>query len=764
MPVVNSKKAYAAPIRGPQPTPSSSISCRFIQIDSVDLTQERQVRYTENTVQFYWVPAFLAGVLDLLLCLLVLRQAPQRRLNRAFALFSLCLVSWNLDIAALYFFTDYDSALYWSAFFRYGMLFIPPTLYHMVLEITGRWSTFNRLLLAIGYWTSFVLCLANGRGVLVDRLEPFVWGYYPVGTSLYKFHMLSDLLYFAATVYLLVRCQATSESVRQRQQLKIIFLGFIVLLSSGLTNLLPVYGIPFYPLGNLGNVFFAGTVTYAIVRHRFLDIELIITKTVASISALVLWLAPLWMLTAEVQYLIYGETDDRLLLFALVVFVLSGLIFPWLLRVSERVVRHLLWGQRYSAAQALRTFQETLVHVFDQKKILTDLREVLADALQTEFVAVHLLQPTMGTYVDAYGVSAPCAASDELPSLLMKRTSLAVREEVMLEEQDPDALRLAACLTARQIEVCAPLIAQERLIGFLSLGKKRNRDIFSTEDLQLLSTVATGVAVALENARLYEELRNSQIMLARTDRLAAVGTLAAGIAHEIRNPLVAVQTFVQLLPEQIDDPEFRTTFLELTNNELARVTTLINDLMTFARPSPAFLDEVDLNELAAQVVRLLAGQAKKREVALTARLSSEDLRCMVDQGQIKQVFMNLLMNALQATPAGGAVTIATSMLRETETEEYCMVEVRDTGSGIAPEQKEQIFDPFFTTKDSGVGLGLFITHQIIKEHGGSIDVESEVGQGTRFLIRLPLKRLFTQETLLPESAHQEGELTAAVAL
>ena len=253
-------------------------------------------------------------------------------------------------------------------------------------------------------------------------------------------------------------------------------------------------------------------------------------------------------------------------------------------------------------------------------------------------------------------------------------------------------------------------------------------------------------------------------MLARTDRLAAVGTLAAGIAHEIRNPLVAVQTFVQLLPEQIDDPEFRTTFLELTNSELARVSTLINDLMAFARPSPASLDEANINELAAQVVRLLAGQAKKRNVMLTARLSSEDLLCVVDQGQMKQVLMNLLMNALQATPAGGAVTIVTSMQGEAEGEGYCVIEVYDTGSGISPEQKEQIFDPFFTTKDSGVGLGLFITHQIIKEHGGSIDVESEVGQGTRFVIRLPIKRLFVEEAPLSQLGDPAEEAVTAVVL
>jgi signal transduction histidine kinase len=329
----------------------------------------------------------------------------------------------------------------------------------------------------------------------------------------------------------------------------------------------------------------------------------------------------------------------------------------------------------------------------------------------------------------------------------MKRQEPIVREEVMLEDDDAEASLLAAMMTDRKAEICVPLSAQERLIGFVLLGRKRNRDVFSAEDLQLLVTLGAEVAVALENARLYKELRNSQVMLARTDRLAAVGTLAAGIAHEIRNPLVAVQTFIQLLPEQIDDPEFRTTFLDLANSELARVSTLITDLMTFARPSPATLDEAQVNDLVEQIVRLLTGQAKKQDVTLIAQLAPEMPPLVVDQGQIKQVFMNLVMNAIQATPAGGVVTISTSLARETDGQTWCVIEVHDTGSGISPEQKEQIFDPFFTTKETGIGLGLVITHQIIEEHGGSIQVESEVGKGTQFLIRLPIKHLFAENEI-----------------
>lgn len=708
-------------------------------------------------MHFYWLPPLLAGILDLFLCLLVLRQAPHRPLSRSFALFTLSLISWNLDIAALYFFSDEDSAFVWSSVFRYGMLFIPPTLYHMILELTGRWSIANRILLAVGYWTSFILCLGNGRGVLVDRLEKFVWGYYPVGTPLYKLHTLADLLYFAATVYQLVRCIQVSDSARQRQQLKIVLLGFLVLLSAGLTNLLPVYGVAIYPLGNLGNVFFVATLTYAIVRHRLLDVDLIITKTVASVLALILWLIPLWMLTAEVQRQIYGVADGRLLSFAFVVFILSALVFPWLLRVSEQVVRRLLWGQKFDSLQALNAFQRTMIQVLDQKKILTDLRNVLGDALQTEFVTVYLCQPAANLYVDPQGESPPLVFEESFSNALSKRQEPIVREEIMLEENNAEASLLTAMMAERKVEICVPLSAQERLIGFLVLGRKRNREMFSVEDLRVLTTLGAEAAVALENARLYEELKNSQVMLARTDRLAAVGTLAAGIAHEIRNPLVAVQTFVQLLPEQIDDPEFRTTFLDLTNSELSRVSTLINDLMTFARPSPATLDEAQVNEVAEQIVRLLTGQAKKRDVTLLTKLAPDIPPFVIDQGQIKQVFMNLVMNAMQATPAGGTVTITTSLIREADDQSWCLIEVQDTGSGISADQKEQIFDPFFTTKETGVGLGLFITHQIIEEHGGTIKVESEVGQGTQFLIRLPVKRLFSDTVIAANPVSVDAE-------
>jgi signal transduction histidine kinase len=295
-------------------------------------------------------------------------------------------------------------------------------------------------------------------------------------------------------------------------------------------------------------------------------------------------------------------------------------------------------------------------------------------------------------------------------------------------------------------EVCVPLKAAGRLIAFITVGNKYDKKAYTLEDFHFLSLLANEAAIALENTRLYEDLKQSQELLARSDRLAAVGTLAAGIAHEIRNPLVSIHTFTQLLPERLDDPEFRTTFLRIASDEVARASALIDDLLTFARPSPSATHQVDLNAILEQMVRLLDGQAKKKAIRLIFSPSASLLPVLADEGQLKQVFMNLLLNALQATPQGGEISLTTQTVRDQRGKECCRVVVQDTGEGILPEHKEQIFDPFFTTKSSGTGLGLFIAYQIVAEHGGYIDVESLRGEGTSFYVHLPYPQAQEVET------------------
>ncbi len=273
------------------------------------------------------------------------------------------------------------------------------------------------------------------------------------------------------------------------------------------------------------------------------------------------------------------------------------------------------------------------------------------------------------------------------------------------------------------------------------MGHKEGRGIYSNEDLELLSALTNQAAVAIENARLYENLKQSQNIIRRADRLSSLGLLTAGLAHEIRNPLVAIRTFTQLLPERYQDAEFRDSFQGLALKEVDRICGLINDLLSFARPSPPNVSEENVNEIVDAISRILGTEAKEKGVEIRRCFATDLPKILIDREQMKQVFMNVILNAIQSMEEGGLIEISTRLFAKNGTEkagQFVQVEIRDTGIGIPEENLEHIFDPFFTNKKEGSGLGLSISHQIIQEHGGYVDVESRVGEGTSFFINLPI--------------------------
>ena len=282
-----------------------------------------------------------------------------------------------------------------------------------------------------------------------------------------------------------------------------------------------------------------------------------------------------------------------------------------------------------------------------------------------------------------------------------------------------------------------PLRSGLRVAGMLLLAP-RGGVALPPADVDLAGRMAEAAALLLEHAQLAADLVRAHELLARADRLAALGTLAAGVAHEIRNPLVSVRTFIQLLPERLGDQEFRTTFRDLALGEVERICGLINDLLAFARPAPAQVEPTDLNELVAQIVRLLDAEARRRGVVVACMSDPALPLVTVDEAQVKQVLMNVILNAIEACTARGRVEI-TTRTDESPEESSCVVAVADSGRGIAPEHLEQIFDPFFTTKDAGSGLGLFVAHEIVTHHGGGITAAPRAEGGTVFTIQFAVR-------------------------
>lgn len=271
------------------------------------------------------------------------------------------------------------------------------------------------------------------------------------------------------------------------------------------------------------------------------------------------------------------------------------------------------------------------------------------------------------------------------------------------------------------------------------------------------------IQIAQENELLKQELEKSE-------RLKAVASLAAGMAHEIKNPLTALKTFAEYLPKKINEPEFAQKFSKIVGHEVGRIDNLVHQLLEFARPSPLKIEEVDIHKLLDDTLEFLSNDLLKHNIKVVKEFSTNfheskgtnyheslgtnqresDIRgnsskirghsCLIkgDSNKLRQAFLNLFMNAIEAMPSGGTLTVSTSIRENQRGGKSAEIRIQDTGIGIPEKDLAHIFEPFHSTKEKGTGLGLSITYGIIKEHGGKIFVGSKVNEGTKFIIELPI--------------------------
>jgi signal transduction histidine kinase len=287
-------------------------------------------------------------------------------------------------------------------------------------------------------------------------------------------------------------------------------------------------------------------------------------------------------------------------------------------------------------------------------------------------------------------------------------------------------------LAALGIEICFPLMSMNRLIGILLVGAKEDGAPFTRTDMTFISSLLPQAGIALENALLFKEQRERLRRMSRADRLATIGELAAGAAHEIRNPLTAIKSTLQYLRSKHEDETSRK-LLAAAIEETGRIDEIVSALLSFSRPTEIKRERHDLREVLEESLDLVAFQARKAKVAVRRRFPDAALLIQGDKSQLKQLFLNIFLNAIQAMPDGGELAVE-ARLRE---DQKAAVTVADTGEGIPEENMDRIFDPFFTTKKSGTGLGLSIGYNIVKSHRGDIEVKSRPGQGTSILITLP---------------------------
>lgn len=304
-----------------------------------------------------------------------------------------------------------------------------------------------------------------------------------------------------------------------------------------------------------------------------------------------------------------------------------------------------------------------------------------------------------------------------------------------------------------------PLITRSKVIGVIATDAIDGRGV-PEDTRETLELFAPQIAIAIENARLYSslqaslsDLKNSRALLSRAERFSFLGNLAARLAHEIKNPLTAIGTFIQLLPLKYEDPEFREDFHKIAMEETARVNNLITELLDLVRPRESNFGYGDIHALIEKMTLLVSPRSKAKQIAIIRNFDESIGEIWMDGEKIKQVILNLLSNAIDFCPQeGGRIEVSTkNHSGRGGRPRSIRIEVKDNGVGVPPALQEKIFEPYFTTKHkssmhSGTGLGLFIAHQNMQDHGGTIEVKSTPNLETTFILTLPAEPPSERET------------------
>jgi signal transduction histidine kinase len=695
------------------------------------------------------VPTLITAIISVALGLFILRRN-KSPLNWTFALCCFLTAYWQACWTLLFNVNDATVADYLARLGYSGISFIPVVFFHFIVEFTED-ARFRRTLRLFYAFAACFLILAWTGPLYVAGVYRYAWGFYPRGGSLHWVFvsLLAILLGLGSKALLDYRRRVSEHRLRVNQINYVIVSTIIYSVAS--IDFLANYGVGSYPLGMLFTNLHVAIIAYAIIQYRLLDINVALKRSLVSGVILAALLVPCFLIVIASQQFAFGAVSIAFSALTLALLGAVGFLFPRFRFLGEEALERALFKKNTDHREALLKSSREMVSVIDINELSERLVRATRRALDSDKAALYLYDAGKNRFnlASIAGIDHPrhfsdpvLGRSDPLVRGLSEVRECLVREELVMVPGG-DREQMAARMVHLGADVSVPIISKSKLTGILNLGRKQDGLIYSNEDLEFLSTLANQAAIAIDNARLYENLKQSQLTLRRADRLSSLGMLTAGLAHEIRNPLVAIRTFTQLLPERYDDPEFREIFQTLALKEVDRICGLINDLLSFARPSRPNIAEENLNDIVDGVARILESQAKDRDVTIARDFSPDLPRAWFDREQLKQVFMNLILNAIQAMRDGGSLVIATRVVSDgdgTASRPCVQVEVRDTGIGIPQENLEHIFDPFFTNKEGGSGLGLSISNQIIEEHGGRIFVKSKIKEGTSFFVNLPLDR------------------------
>jgi two-component system sensor histidine kinase HydH len=591
----------------------------------------------------------------------------------------------------------------------------------------------------------------TGVPVLALSVSPIHDGSFALGT-LYTY--VVGLLGAALISLALVGQRSPSRAVRERVRF-LVAVGAAATTFS-LADFLSYLGVHIPPIGAVLAIVFLFVLAESLTRRRLADMYELAGRLLVS-TALAFCLAAIFYLFVRI---IGGfETMYLNAVLAAIVFLV---LFEPLQNEAETRIHQFFFRERYDLETSVAELRKQLAYVLEIDEMASTVMQGLERSRRVTTAALYLRDQDGDGFdlVASIGAAVPkrveTLGARPLLDRLDKQPALSL-EEIAREANKTDAAVLAAATalgtTLERAVVLSVRAEDDGSVGLVFLVDDRVRDAFTPEEVALLEIVATQIAVVVTNSRLYSRMKER-------DRLAALGSMAAGLAHEVKNPLGAIKGAAQLLEEvgaaTPDDPTARE-FVGIILEEVNRLDRVVGSFLDYARPHAGNPIPVDMNAAVRRTVQILSSQITDGAVDVQLGLAEPLPRTRIDPEKFRQVLMNLMQNAIQAMDGHGKITVSTSVRRTgrarmpsfdgpapqasrrsvAEDTEQVEVSVRDTGPGISPKVLRNLFIPFFTTKTEGTGLGLAISQSIVRNAGGTIEVHSQPGAGTTFTIVLP---------------------------
>lgn len=724
--------------------------------------------------------ALISGIFVVGLGFFIFYKDRRSSLNRIFFVMSLAIGIWLVGTYKMLTSQADGNAIFWDRFIYAAVVFIPVLMYHFSWVFTKLGK--KKAGLIIGYVLSSFFLLLSRTDLFVSGLFYYKWGVHTQARLFHHVFLLFFFVYLFLTLrifYIYYRKGALGNT--QKAQAKYVFIAFFVLIVVGSTAYAPAYKIDIPPFSFLSGLIFTLILSYAIIRHRLLDIRLFVVRSILYSFTVILVGGLFTMVVFTLGEQILGSTFWGIIIGSVAISLGLEPLLHFLRRVTDRY----FFQEKYNYQKTMQELAQSMTRIIDLQKLLDTTTATIKSALKVERIAVILWngEGDLPIEVKQVGFDVPLdthfSRKKNLVQHLARTQDELVEGELRIEMERGrleiptiKAESIVREMRNLDIAVCFPIISNDNLIGVLALGNKQSGDVFSNDDIKMLNIFSWQAGIAIVNAQLYREVKDFNITLQEEIALAtedlrkkndelhranvklkeldqAKSDFLSLASHQLRAPLSITKGYVSMImegtygpcPPEMIEP------LEMVYNGNERLVKFVNNLLDVSRMESGRLEyifkDVNLAEMAESVTKELKLAADKKNIYLKAEIDKSIPRVKADDEKLRQVVMNLIDNAIKYTKTGG-VSVSLKKGKNKKNEEGIVFSVTDTGRGMDENDKVSLFQKFSRGKGisrvhtEGTGLGLFVAAKIIDAHKGTIWADSPGNdQGSMFAFWMP---------------------------